>query len=115
LKKITKIFEIPGLEAAIWLSGMVYLFTIDAYSCEHFSFCIFNQLGIDFCPGCGIGRSISLFMHGEFALSFELHPLGIPAFFIIVYRIVSVVIKTVKIQQLLNREKKNGKCTSVNA
>ncbi|GJQ61294.1 MAG: hypothetical protein SCALA702_03470 [Melioribacteraceae bacterium] len=115
MKTVSKILERRELEAIFWLVGLIYLYSIDPYACEHFSFCLFNMMGIDFCPGCGVGNAISLFMHGEFLMSFEHHPLGIPAFLIILYRILSIAYKEIKLKQLLNREKKNGKCTSVNA
>jgi hypothetical protein len=32
--------------------------------------------GLD-CPGCGLTRSISAFLHGDITESFKFHPLGI--------------------------------------
>jgi hypothetical protein len=57
----------------------------------HFSFCIFKLLGIDFCPGCGIGHSISYIFHGDIAASFSAHPLGMFAIVVIIYRIFTLI------------------------
>ena len=48
--------------------------------------CLFSLVGIDNCPGCGLGKSISMIFHGDFVGSFNAHPLGIPAILLIVKR-----------------------------
>jgi len=53
----------------------------------HYSFCFFKFLGIKFCPGCGLGHSISFLFHGDLQRSFSAHPLGIFAVAIILHRI----------------------------
>lgn len=54
------------------------------------SFCPVDRLGFDFCPGEGLGMSIAYGFRGEFAASFQLHPLGIPAIGILTGRIISI-------------------------
>lgn len=54
------------------------------------SLCLIDTAGFTYCPGCGLGTSISLFFRGEFLQSFESHPAGIPAVFIITGRIGSI-------------------------
>jgi len=44
-------------------------------------------MGFTWCPGCGLGHSISFLFHGDIKSSFHAHWLGIPALIIIVYRI----------------------------
>lgn len=78
--------QIP-LEAFMWAAALVYLFFIDPYKTQHYSLCLFNNLGIDFCPGCGMGRSIAMLYHGDFIHSFQMHPLGLFALVIILARI----------------------------
>jgi len=63
---------------------------------EHMSLCVFNHLGLKFCPGCGLGRSISYFMHGELLMSLKAHPIGIPAVLILLYRIIKLYIEYFK-------------------
>ena len=57
------------------------------------TFCLFNRSGIDFCPGCGLGRSVSLAFRGQLTASMQMHPAGILAIFILLYRIVSIIIR----------------------
>lgn len=54
------------------------------------SLCLIDAAGFSFCPGCGLGTSITLFFRGELIQSFESHPAGIPAVFIITSRIGSI-------------------------
>lgn len=87
----TKVIKIIPLEAWIWTAGLLYLFFINPYQEQVFSICPLHNLGIGFCPGCGLGRSISFFYHGDFLHSLTTHPLGIAAFFIISFRVYKLV------------------------
>jgi hypothetical protein len=80
-----------GLEAIIWSGGLLYLMLINVPSDSHFTICPLANLGINFCPGCGLGNSISHLFRGNFASSFDSHPLGIFTFFIILFRIISLI------------------------
>ena len=60
---------------------------------SHFSFCLFKQLGINWCPGCGIGSSISYVLHGDIIKSFQTHILGTFALLVIVYRVLQLILK----------------------
>jgi hypothetical protein len=62
---------------------------INPYEHSH-TLCLFENLGVTFCPGEGFGRSIALFVRGEFAESFFMHPLGIPGIAVISHRIYSI-------------------------
>ena len=75
------------LEGILWILALSYLAFIDPYETSHFTFCPFNNLGIDFCPGCGLGRSISLIYRGDLQSSLSTHPLGIFALTILTARI----------------------------
>jgi hypothetical protein len=79
------------LEAWMWIASLLYLVFINPYQQQLFTFCPFHNLGIEWCPGCGLGRSIAFFYHGDFAASFRTHPLGIAAFIIISHRIFSLI------------------------
>ncbi len=83
-------------ETVLWLSGLLYLFFINPYNEQSFSLCLFHNLGIDFCPGCGIGRSISFIYHLDFLNSFNAHPLGLIAFMLIIHRIITLLKKHFK-------------------
>lgn len=84
-------------EVILWIAALGFLMLINPAGEQHFSFCIFKNLGFDFCPGCGLGRSIAYLLHGEPGLSLNAHPLGIIVFVMIIVRIVT----------LLNRSKIN--------
>lgn len=78
------------IEAFIWISAIITLATVNPYSEGHYTLCLFNNLGLSFCPGCGIGRSISCVLHGNILDSFNFHPLGILAILILLYRIFTI-------------------------
>jgi hypothetical protein len=93
--KIRSILKIVEWEAVLWLAGLIYLALINPYGVQHFTLCPFNNIGITFCPGCGLGRSISLFYHADLIHSFRAHPLGIIAFFLIAFRTVRLFTKMI--------------------
>lgn len=74
------------LELVFWIVALVLLATANPGG-HHYTLCPLANLGIDWCPGCGLGRSITLLFHGQWMQSFNQHWLGAPAVMIIVYRI----------------------------
>src|SRR5688500_7049188 len=78
------------VEAALWCAGLLILALMDVRHETHFTICPFYHLGFDFCPGCGLGRSISYFFHGEIILSLKSHPLGIFAVIVLSLRIINL-------------------------
>lgn len=79
-------FRKMPIELMTWLLGLVILAILNVNQ-DHISFCPFKSLGFDFCPGCGLGRSISFLFHGEFKKSLSMHPLGIFAVIVLSLRI----------------------------
>ena len=75
------------LEAITWIMGLSLLLLLDPASDNHVTLCPFANLGFDFCPGCGLGRSIAFLFRAEFFKSFQTHPLGLFAVIILTYRI----------------------------
>ena len=73
-------------EWLFWITALVLLFFMQADTSSP-SLCIFKWLNIDHCPGCGLGHSIHYALHGQFAVSFKYHPMGIAAVLIILNRI----------------------------
>ena len=84
-----------SLELFFWIIALVYLAVINPAE-QHFSFCIFKHLGFSWCPGCGIGHSISYLLHGSVIKSFQTHWLGTFALLIIVYRILQLILNKFK-------------------
>ncbi len=74
-------------ELAFWITALLLLALINPGKETHYSFCFFKFIGIHFCPGCGIGHSISFLFHGDIRSSLSAHPLGIFALFVILSRI----------------------------
>ena len=78
-------------ELTFWISALTLLAVMRPDTDAHYSFCIFKMLGFNFCPGCGLGHSISYLFHGNLRASFSSHPLGIFAVIIIVSRIYTLL------------------------
>lgn len=82
-----KRFRNLPIELVFWIAALTVL-AISNPTEHHFTLCPLANLGLeDWCPGCGLGRSISYLFRGEFATSFHQHWLGMPALGIILYRI----------------------------
>jgi len=81
-------------EALIWISSLIFLAVSDPAH-HHYTLCPLDNLGISYCPGCGLGRSIGYFFRLDLESSFLSHPLGIPAVFLLIYRSVKILIKPV--------------------
>lgn len=89
------------LEAVVWILGLMILIFISPGSGSHFTFCVFNNIGLDFCPGCGLGKSISFLFRGDITASFDSHPLGLIAIAILSFRVYSLIKKQIqKIQSI---------------
>ncbi|MBA4407176.1 hypothetical protein C0389_07880 [bacterium] len=95
MQKTKSILRIIEWEAIFWLAGLTYLLFINPYQTQYFTLCPFHNLGITFCPGCGLGLSISFFYHGDFLNSIRTHPLGIIALILLTVRVVKLFIKTI--------------------
>lgn len=92
LKSWTILFyKLLSLEGIFWVVSLIYLSTISDFSEQHFTICPLSNLGIEHCPGCGLGRSISMILHGNIFQSFDFHWLGIPALIIILLRIFQLI------------------------
>ena len=79
-------------EALIWIAALIFL-AVNNPADKHYSVCPLDNLGISYCPGCGLGRSIGYFFRLDIKSSFLAHPLGIPAVFLLVYRAGKILIK----------------------
>jgi hypothetical protein len=76
-------------EGLVWIAALAAL-ALSTPETSHITLCPFAKLGFDFCPGCGLGRSISFAFHGEFEASLHTHPLGLFAIFILTLRIITL-------------------------
>ena len=78
-------------ELLIWVVALIWIFFGISTSSNQTSLCIFHWLGIDICPGCGIGRSMHAALQGHLMVSLQYHWFGIPALLIIFSRIISLI------------------------
>ncbi|WP_316741668.1 DUF2752 domain-containing protein [Pedobacter antarcticus] len=77
-------------ELVFWITAMLLLAAaqpVYPHQGNHFSLCPLAAAGLEWCPGCGLGRSITLFLHGEWRDGFRQHWLGVPAIVIISGRV----------------------------
>ena len=78
----------------MWIAGLIILAVINPDSHSHFTICPFKYLGFKYCPGCGLGHSISYLFHGNIKASLQTHILGIPAVIILGARTISIIKKS---------------------
>jgi hypothetical protein len=98
-------FRWAHLEAWFWILALVSLALSTPTHETHFSFCIFKMMGIDFCPGCGLGHSIIFLFHGDFIDSWNTHPLAILAVAVLIHRIFVILRKDINLLKLNPEEK----------
>lgn len=82
---LERIRRIP-LEALFWTVGLVAIASIDPTSAGGINLCLIENLGLP-CPGDGLGRSIAYLARGEWALSWQMHPLGGPVVLVLGYHV----------------------------
>lgn len=80
-KYLNKNFEWIALAAGLFLLAIMSPYD------KGQSFCLLEYAGYDFCPGDGLGHSISFFFRGEFQNSLHAHFMGMPAVLILSMRI----------------------------
>jgi len=89
-------------ELAFWLCSIMLLALAPPGSGTHYSLCLFKIAGISFCPGCGLGHSISYLLQGNIRASFSAHPLGFFALVIILYRVYKLTLLNLFTQKIKN-------------
>jgi len=82
-------------EPVIWSAGLLALALITP-GAGHFTVCPLALSGITWCPGCGLGASVSHLLHGNLAASLDAHILGVPAVVILVHRIIQSTITFIR-------------------
>ncbi len=82
------------VELIFWILALALLATANPHE-HHFTLCPIANFGFEWCPGCGLGRSITAIFNGDFSASFKHHWFGIPALIIISYRIIDLGKKTI--------------------
>ena len=94
MKELRHRLQTIPVELITWVACILAILTINPRS-DSFSLCPLDNLGLTWCPGCGLGRAMNLFARGEFLASWEMHPLASLAYAVIFHRI-WVLIKQLK-------------------
>lgn len=100
---MNRLSHIP-VEMIFWIAALALLAAADPVHHQegnHFTLCPLASMGLSWCPGCGLGRSVTQLFHGHVRESFQYHWLGIPAVLIIGYRI--VVLGRVQLKRDFNK------------
>lgn len=78
-------------EIAVFTGGLIVMALMDPVSTTGPSFCLFDQLGVSFCPGDGLGHSIAFLFRGQFYNSLEANLLGPIAVAVLAGRIIHLI------------------------
>lgn len=92
------------IELLFWVTALIMLAFAEPElhgQAHHFTICPLANLGISWCPGCGIGRSVTQLLHGNFTESFAHHWFGVPALIIISARIWSLGRQKLKFKKII--------------
>jgi hypothetical protein len=84
---LIKQFFSKYFELVFWLAALISLALTDPGQSAHYSLCPLKAIGFTWCPGCGLGHSISWLFRGNIINSWHAHWFGVPALVIILYRI----------------------------
>ncbi len=94
------------IEWMVFLTGLVLLAFMNPES-SGTSFCVFDLLGFDFCPGEGLGHSIAYSFRGNFDAAIQAHIAGPAAILILSGRILSIW-RTLYYSSTLTKETENN-------
>jgi len=101
-REFKRVFSFTGIEPIVWSFAFVFFAIHNPYTQSEFSICPLKILGFHYCPGCGLGRSISFLLHGDPVESFRTHVLGIPATITLLIRTLTLLGKSIKRNRQLN-------------
>ena len=108
IKAVIDFYRRVGLEAVVWIGAFAYLAIHNPYTQSEFTLCPLKNLGFHYCPGCGLGRSISFLLHGDVIRSFQTHILGVPATIVLISRTVSQLGKAIRKDPFIKLRSSHG-------
>ena len=97
INKLIRKYFFLHFEWIVLMTGLLLMIFLDPFS-QAESICPAKRLNLQFCPGCGLGRSISQLFRGEFVTSIQTHPAGILATMIIPARIGKIFYRNHKLK-----------------
>ncbi len=92
------------VEAFIWLGGLLAVAWPDPTVVRTWTLCLFETLGLvewlgmQACPGCGLGHAVAYLVRGELTASFASHPLGIPVVLVLIGRSTKAIYESLSFQ-----------------
>lgn len=95
------------LEWFIFSAGLILLAFMNPEDAGT-SLCFFEWAGIDFCPGEGLGHSISYTFRGDLTSAFHAHMAGPAAVFILTARIIYLLKNLYKESKLTTNKEQHG-------
>lgn len=84
---VQRLRRVP-MEALVWTAGLTALGLTDPAAPGLLELCLAKAAGLPGCPGCGLGHAVAHLLDGQWAASWEAHPLGLPALGLLTARIV---------------------------
>lgn len=84
--KMKKIYK-RHFEWVALTAGLFTMALMDPYVNNGLSFCLFETIGLTFCPGEGLGHSIAFLARGEVGSALDANMMGPAAFLILSSRI----------------------------
>lgn len=87
-------------EALLWLAVLTSMVISRPITEGHLTLCPLALTGFHWCPGCGVGRSMILALHGQLSASISMHPLGLVALAVLAERIYEILFFNPKIHNL---------------
>ncbi|HEY9262212.1 DUF2752 domain-containing protein [Chitinophaga sp.] len=86
----TAFWQKINIELIVWPLGLILLYMMKPDE-DAGSLCLFKNIGIPFCPGCGLGHGIHYFLHGQWSAAIRHHWLSPLVVALLLYRIVQLV------------------------
>lgn len=95
------------LEWVVFACGLILLGFMSPEN-TGISFCFFDFIGIEFCPGEGLGHSISYTFRGDFSSAMEAHLAGPAAIIILSARIMYIWRNLYNQSKLTTKKEQHG-------
>ncbi len=83
-------------EIAVFLAGLLFMALLDPVTDYKSSWCLYEIVGINFCPGEGLGHSIAYIFRADIYKAMEANILGPFAIIILISRIGFLVRKNIE-------------------
>lgn len=87
--------------------GLTLMAAMNPYVDNGSSWCLFETLGISYCPGDGLGHSVAFLVRGDYIRAFEANMMG-PAAVLVISSRVLYLLHSIYFKRNNNQITKNG-------